>query len=179
MSLSADVQPAARAAVAPGLRLRYPAARRLRDSASFTALSRPAPGQARCWRAARNWVSVAARMSAAPSPASAAAALRPIRCRFGVTVGKRNAPRSVDRSLVKRVLREAARHAAVALDDAAGVQGVQGVQLDVVLRLKAAVPATGALARSQLKRELRAEADALLALLVRQLSRSTAAEIDR
>lgn len=176
MSLSADVQPAARAAVAPGLRLRYPAARRLRDSASFTALSRPAPGQARCWRAARNWVSVAARMSAAPSPASAAAALRPIRCRFGVTVGKRNAPRSVDRSLVKRVLREAARHAAVALDDAAGVQGVQ---LDVVLRLKAAVPATGALARSQLKRELRAEADALLALLVRQLSRSTAAEIDR
>lgn len=176
MSLSADVQPAARAAVAPGLRLRYPAARRLRDSASFTALSRPAPGQARCWRAARNWVSVAARMSAAPGPASAAAALRPIRCRFGVTVGKRNAPRSVDRSLVKRVLREAARHAAVALDDAAGVQGVQ---LDVVLRLKAAVPATGALARSQLKRELRAEADALLALLVRQLSRSTAAEIDR
>ena len=176
MSLSADLHPAARAAVAPGLRLRYPAARRLRDSASFTALSRPAPGQARCWRAARNWVSVAARMSAAPSPASAAAALRPIRCRFGVTVGKRNAPRSVDRSLVKRVLREAARHAAVALDDAAGVQGVQ---LDVVLRLKAAVPATGALARSQLKRELRAEADALLALLVRQLSRSTAAEIDR
>jgi RNase P protein component len=176
VSLSADLHPAARAAVAPGLRLRYPAARRLRDSASFTALSRPAPGQARCWRAARNWVSVAARMSAAPSPASAAAALRPIRCRFGVTVGKRNAPRSVDRSLVKRVLREAARHAAVALDDAAGVQGVQ---LDVVLRLKAAVPATGALARSQLKRELRAEADALLALLVRQLSRSTAAEIDR
>jgi hypothetical protein len=56
---------------------------------------------------------------------------------------------------------------------------VQGVQLDVVLRLKAAVPATGALARSQLKRELRAEADALFALLVRQLSRSTAAEIDR
>lgn len=176
MSLSADLHPAARAAVAPGLRLRYPAARRLRDSASFTALSRPAPGQARCWRAARNWVSVAARMSAAPSPASAAVALRPIRCRFGVTVGKRNAPRSVDRSLVKRVLREAARHAAAALDDAAGVQGVQ---LDVVLRLKAAVPATGALARSQLKRELRAEADALLALLVRQLSRSTAAEIDR
>ena len=71
---------------------------------------------------------------------------------------------------------EAARHAAAALDDAAGVQGMQ---LDVVLRLKAAVPATGALARSQLKRELRAEADALLALLVRQLSRSTAAEIDR
>jgi hypothetical protein len=44
VSLSADLHPAARAAVAPGLRLRYPAARRLRDSASFTALSRPAPG---------------------------------------------------------------------------------------------------------------------------------------
>jgi ribonuclease P protein component len=176
VSLSADLHPAACAAVAAGLRLRYPAARRLRDSASFTALSRPAPGQGRCWRATRHWVSVAARVSAAPSPAPAATAPRSIRSRFGVTVGKRNAPRSVDRSLVKRVLREAARRAAAALDDTAGAQGMQ---LDVVLRLKAAVPAAGVLARSQLKRELRAEADALLALLMRQVSRSTAAEIDR
>ena len=32
--------------------------------------------------------------------------------RFGLTIGKRNSPRSVDRALCKRVLREVARHRA-------------------------------------------------------------------
>ncbi len=81
-------------------------------------------------------------------------------------MGKRNAARSIDRSLIKRILREAARHAAPALDRAAAVQDVQ---LDVVLRLKAPVPKPAALARTQLKRELRAEADALLARLTESL----------
>lgn len=35
----------------------------------------------------------------------------PGRVRFGFTVGKHNVPRSVDRALAKRILREVARHA--------------------------------------------------------------------
>ena len=53
----------------------------------------------------------------------------PERLRFGITVGKRNAPRSVDRALIKRILREAARHQAPLLREA-------GSGLDVSLRLK-------------------------------------------
>jgi RNase P protein component len=162
-------------------RLAYPAARRLRDSASFalfTASGREA-ATGRWWRAGRRWVSAAALINprapalveasveiAGAAPASAAS--RPP-SRFGVTVGKRNAARSIDRSLIKRILREAARHAAPALDRAAAVLDVQ---LDVVLRLKAPVPKPAALARTQLKRELRAEADALLARLTESLAKS-------
>lgn len=166
-------------------RLAYSAARRLRDSTSFalfTASGREA-ATGRWWRAGRRWVSVAALINpraAAPALVKASAevtgaalsisASRPP-CRFGVTVGKRNAARSIDRSLIKRILREAARHAAPALDRAAAVQDVQ---LDVVLRLKAPVPKPAALARTQLKRELRAEADALLARLTESLAQSVA-----
>lgn len=87
--------------------------------------------------------------------------------RFGFTVGRRHARRAVDRALVKRVLREAARHAAPALVAAAPAA------TDVVLRLKAPLPAT--LSRARFKRELRAEADALLARLRSHLARPTAA----
>lgn len=87
-----------------------------------------------------------------------------VRSRFGITVGKRNARRAVDRTLVKRVLREAARHAAPALDAAAGSDRV-----DVVLRLKAPLPPPRELPRPQLARLVRAEADQLLAQLVRAL----------
>ena len=57
----------------------------------------------------------------------------PGRLRFGITVGKRNAHRSVDRALVKRTLREAARKQAPNL---AALLGEQGVGLDVSLRLR-------------------------------------------
>ncbi len=80
--------------------------------------------------------------------------------RVGVTAGKRQARRAVERSLVKRVLREAARHALATLDAAAGERRV-----DLVLRLKAPVPSADLMSRARFKRELRAEADALLAQL--------------
>lgn len=80
--------------------------------------------------------------------------------RVGVTAGKRQARRAVERSRVKRVLREAARHALAALDAAAA-----GRQVDLVLRLKAPVPAAELMNRARFKLELRAEADALLAQL--------------
>jgi len=83
-----------------------------------------------------------------------------VRVRFGITVGKRSARLSVLRALVKRVLREAARHAAPALDIAAGPRRV-----DVVIRLKSPLPSKAAMTRPQLKLVLREEADGLLAQL--------------
>ncbi len=85
----------------------------------------------------------------------ARSALRGVR--FGFTVPKRLARRAVQRALVKRVLREAARHAATTLEARSPAGG-----LDVVLRLKAALPAASALPLAQLKRQLREEADSLL-----------------
>jgi hypothetical protein len=62
------------------------------------------------------------------------------------------------------VLREAARRHAVELDAA-----VAPGAADIVLRLKAVVPAASALQRAAWKAELRAEADALLELMARRL----------
>lgn len=102
-------------------------------------------------RAARHWLSMTAAWSPNEQPA----------VRFGVTVGKRNARRSVDRAVVKRILREAARHAAPALELTCARRELR---LDVAFRLKAsrdrAAEAQPALA--VWRRALRDEADALL-----------------
>ncbi len=83
-------------------------------------------------------------------------------------MGKRNARRAVDRTTVKRILREACRHARVELEAVA-----TGRAVDVVLRLKSPLPGRDALPRAELKRALRAEADALLAELKLRLARLT------
>lgn len=101
-----------------------------------------------------------------PDRPPTAGPVEPARSRFGITVGKRNARRSVDRALIKRVLRESARHAAPALDAAAGDRCI-----DVVLRLKAPCPPKAAMPRPQLKAALRREADELLVQLVLVLHR--------
>jgi len=101
--------------------------------------------------------------------ASSSGAGASLRVRFGVTVGKRHARRAVERSLVKRVLRESARHAAADLESAAGDRRV-----DVVLRLKAPCPPAAELTPPRLRRALRAEADALLAQLEAYLRRGPA-----
>jgi RNase P protein component len=84
--------------------------------------------------------------------------------RFGFTASRRHARRAVDRNCAKRVLREAARRHVEDLDAAAADRSV-----DIVLRLRAAVPDRGTLARSAWKTALRAEADALLEQLARRL----------
>lgn len=91
------------------------------------------------------------------------------RTRVGLTVGKRNARRAVDRALIKRVLRESARHALPVLDAAAAPR-----RIDVVLRLKAPLPARESIARAELKRQMRHEADSLLAQLAGWLRASAA-----
>ena len=87
------------------------------------------------------------------------------RARLGITVGKRMARRSIDRALVKRIVREAFRHAAATLDRAA-VRG--GVAVDVSVRLKAPLGEPGSPSRpalAALRRALRGEADRLLEAL--------------
>lgn len=109
----------------------------------------------------------------APHPASATfvPAMSPLPpTRFGFTVGKRNARLSVDRNLVRRVLREAARHAVPPLDAV-----VAPGRIDIVLRLKSALPPKGSAARVRLRADLRAEADSLLAQLTAALRAAMAA----
>ena len=67
--------------------------------------------------------------------------------------------------MVKRILREACRHARAELGTVA-----RGRAIDVVLRLKSPLPERDTLARARLKRALRAEADALLAELKRSVA---------
>ena len=84
--------------------------------------------------------------------------------RFGFTVGRRQARRAAQRVMVKRVLREAARHAAEALRQVAGDRTV-----DLVLRLRSPLPDPAQMGLAMVKRSLRAEADALIAQLQRYL----------
>lgn len=91
------------------------------------------------------------------------------RLRVGVTVGKRNAPRSVDRALVKRLLREAARLRAPEIEEKLAAAGVG---LDVSLRLKAPLSQAGTQkAHSRLRTALGADAAALLSDVVRRCAK--------
>jgi len=135
---------------------RLPAVRRLRSPAEFIAVT----SDPQALRAGRRWLSIAGRVK----PDGSAAPVR-----FGFTASRRHARRAVDRNTAKRVLREAARRHLSELDAAAANRSV-----DVVLRLKAAVPVGAPLARQAWKAALRAEADALLTLLAHRLRSSEA-----
>lgn len=89
------------------------------------------------------------------------------RVRFGLTVGKRLARRSVDRVMIKRILREAARHSAP------GLAAVAATDLNIVLRFKAPLPPRESTPRGQLKRALRADADTVLRRLHEKLAAET------
>jgi RNase P protein component len=102
-------------------------------------------------------------------PVAATSVARP-RVRFGLTVGKRLARRSVDRVLVKRILREAARHSVPQL------AAVARSDMDIVLRLKAPLPAQDSIPRGQLKRSLREDADVILRRLQERLTDRPTAE---
>jgi ribonuclease P protein component len=108
------------------------------------------------FRASLRWLSLAARSGDLDSDGA--------RVRVGITVGKRMARKSVQRNLVKRVLRDAARHALPALQTSAARR------VDVVLRLKAAFPDADRMTLTEFRRALRAEADVLLQRLAAHLS---------
>jgi ribonuclease P protein component len=89
--------------------------------------------------------------------------------RIGLTTGKRNARRAVDRNLVRRIAREAARAAWPALDAAAGTGS-----LDIVLRLRATLPAPSGRPDRELRHTLHDEARGLLDELTQRLRKRTA-----
>ncbi|MCX7902148.1 MAG: ribonuclease P protein component [Burkholderiaceae bacterium] len=129
------------------MRYRFARAARLREPADFANLTREAQ-----FRAHGRWLALSARFE----QRGGAVAL----VRFGFTIGRRYARRAVDRTLVKRVLREAARHALPQLG------AVARHRVDVLLRVTASLPPGS---RRTVKRLLRAEADALLTRLHVQL----------
>ena len=79
---------------------------------------------------------------------------------FGLTVGKKNAPLSVDRALVKRCLREASRTRRLAILEKLHIQDGG---LDVSLRLKAKLPAIrdGVMNKQDRKKLLRLDVEKL------------------
>jgi ribonuclease P protein component len=132
---------------------------RLRRPEEFAAVL--AAPRSQSLRAARHWLA----MTAAWFPASAPAV------RFGATVGRRQAPRAVDRTLVKRILREASRAAVPAIT---AVCARRGLRADVTFRLKAARRGTAdAESMRAWRRTLRREADGLLAQFEQHLGAAT------
>ncbi len=89
--------------------------------------------------------------------------------RFGFTVGKKFAANSVDRNLVRRILREAARHRACFFSE---LLLRKNAGLDVSLRLIRKIDDEPALPNTSgaLKKVLRTDADALLDKLFEELS---------
>jgi RNase P protein component len=137
-------------------------AQRLLRAGEFNAFA----ASAKQWRSARRWLALGVRFADHDSTdPKAAGAMRDeppagAGLRFGLTVPRRQARRAVARNMVKRVLREAARDAAGRLQDAMGP-----VRADALFRLKAPLPAAAGCNWAELKRQLRAEADGLLAQL--------------
>jgi ribonuclease P protein component len=139
----------------------FASARRLKTPAQYSAVLRAPREQS--IRAARQMLSISAAWTAAGAIGDSAASVR-----FGVTVGKRNARRSVDRALVRRIVREACRQHASAFERCAAKAAAR---IDISLRLKSPlVDAQGeALAMRNWRRQVRAEADALLQEVLTQL----------
>ena len=80
------------------------------------------------------------------------------RVRYGFTVGKKFAVRSVDRNLVKRLLRESARSNSAAFEALAEEKKV-GLDINLRLKKKYIFPAQSL---KSLKQEIRADADLLM-----------------
>ena len=86
--------------------------------------------------------------------------------RLGLTVPKRMARRAIDRNLCKRVARAALQAARPALDACCAARQQR---VDLIVRLKSPLPPVADYARTRWRTELRAEADALLGALLREL----------
>jgi len=139
--------------VLPG-RCAWDKRQRLLRAPEFAAFAPPQPS----WRAARQWLALSAIPLSEPLPAAPADAAG---VRFGITVSRRQARRAVARNMVKRVVREAARHRAADIESA-----LAGTRIDVLFRLKAPLPEPSAAGWAAVKAQLRREADSLLEQLL-------------
>jgi ribonuclease P protein component len=139
----------------------FPNTARLRTPREFDACRSPQ------FRASLRWLALAACIRPAEDAPPAAV-------RFGLIVSKRMARKSVQRNLVKRTLREAARtnlsRLEAACHGAAHPEGRDALRcVDVVLRLKAVFPGADELPLAAFRRGLRAEAEQLLQRLATRL----------
>lgn len=146
----------------PG-RLAWGRPQRLLKSADFSRVS----SSQSTWRFARSYLAARALVFV---PGSASGAGEAAQVRIGTTVARRFLKRAVARNVVKRIVREAARHAHPGLMQAAGPRSVH-----LVLQLKKTFPAIEAMGLGALKALLRAEAEALLRELRERLAAPAAA----
>lgn len=86
--------------------------------------------------------------------------------RFGFTVGKKNVRRSVDRALVKRVMRECARAALPRMRD---VCDKQGLGLDISLRYRTPLLVRNEVTVAQAKENVRRSTELAIAALFKRL----------
>ena len=86
--------------------------------------------------------------------------------RFGFTVGKKNVRRSVDRALVKRVMRECAR---AALPKIRNVCGDLGVGLDISLRYRTPLLVQGNVTVAEAKQNVRRSTELVITALFKRL----------
>lgn len=143
--------------------------RRLTQPAQFAAVANARGPQG--LRGSRHWLALSCKLGQQELPAvvadsSASPALRLAALRLGLTVPKRLARRAVDRNLIKRVVREA-MHAVVASIEADMAKTLDA--LDVVIRLKTALPPVERLPRAQLRRQLHLEAHELFDALKQEV----------
>ncbi len=132
----------------------FPRSLRLVQTADFGRLVRAQRGPGFCLRG--HWLVVYALRHPEPG-----------QLRVGVTVSKRLARRSVDRVLVKRILRESARLKAPRIRTA---MADSGVGLDACLRLRAPLSdIRGESGVRTLKARLREDADRLMGLLEKRV----------
>ena len=82
--------------------------------------------------------------------------------RLGLTISKRMARRAIDRALVKRIVREAFRHRITELEQLAAAASVR-IDISVRLRRAAGLPDAQRPPLPAWRRELRRDADQLLA----------------
>ena len=86
--------------------------------------------------------------------------------RFGFTVGKKNVRRSVDRALVKRIMRECARQA---LPEMRRRCAEKGIGLDISLRYRTALLVRGETTVAAAKATVRRSTDLAIAALFKKL----------
>jgi ribonuclease P protein component len=141
--------------------------RRLRRPQEFAAVL--AADRAHSMRAAGKWLS----MTASWNPVLPGS-VRLGSVRLGITVSKRMARRAIDRALVKRIAREAFRHAAPGIERVAANSGV-GVDISVRLKRPVALPDDPQRpALTPWRRALRTEADELLASVTSRIALANA-----
>jgi len=142
--------------------LRLPRRRRLRRPAEFAAVQ--AAARADSLRAHTRWLALTAYWSVSDRPDA----------RLGLTISKRMARRAVDRTLVKRIAREAFRGLAYDIERAAAAAGMT---VDLSVRLKRPLALPGTSERPSLlvlRQELRTGADELMAAVITRLKRIAA-----